>query len=103
MRRRRYVSEERHKDERGQGRGLEKKAKEEEEEEEGIGLGGPKTTHHHHHHHPEAFSLSIRFNKLAGELAAAICAEAFAQLNPTSQQQPDHCLSEHEEGNGFKK
>lgn len=57
----------------------------------------PPSNHPHPHHHPEAFSLSIRFNKLAGELAAAICAEAFAQLNPTSQQQPDHCLSGHEE------
>lgn len=40
---------------------------------------------------------------MAGELAAAICAEAFAQLNPTSQQQPDDCLSGHEEGKGPKK
>lgn len=41
---------------------------------------------------PKAFSLSIKFNKLARKLAAAICAEPFAQSSPTSQQQPDDCL-----------
>lgn len=41
---------------------------------------------------PKAFSLSIKFNKLARKLAAAICAEPFAQSSPTSQQQPDDYL-----------